>query len=117
MKNGYGEVGAKLIVTSRRKTTDFIAICIFSISAIPLRVYYGTARGLGIVAYSVSTSGEITSPARTLIPSSEDLEGLTFDWINSKIYYATTNRIYAANADGTGVQTVFVSTQCEPTLF
>ena len=84
----------------------------FSISALPVLIYYGTDRGSGIVEKSVSTGRE-----RTLIPSTEDLEGLTFDWTNSKIYYATTNRIYAANEDGTGVQTVFESRECELTLF
>ena len=75
------------------------------------RIYYGTGAGEGIRSYS-----ESTSDVQTLISSFEDLRGLTFDWISSKIYYARTNRIYGSNENGSSVQTVFESTQCQSTL-
>ena len=72
-------------------------------------MFFGTDEGGGIRVYS-------ELDVRTLISSNEDLVGLTFDWINSKIYYASWNRIYSANEDGKAVQTAFESTQCESTL-
>ena len=67
--------------------------------------------GEGIGVYTESTLN-----VSTLISNSEDLEGLTFDWIHSKIYYASHKRIYVSKEDGTGVQTVFMSSKCESIL-
>ena len=77
------------------------------VSDIPSRILFGTD-GEGIRSYS-----ELTSDVRTLISSGEDLEGLTFDWINSMLYFAKTNRIYVANEDGTDVKVASNSTQRE----
>ena len=72
---------------------------------------FGTEHSEGIRAYT-----ESTSDLRTVITKSEDLEGLTFDWIHRKIYYASHDRIYASNESGPGYQTVFETAECESTL-
>ena len=51
-----------------------------------------------------------------LIRGAEDPEGLTFNWVNGKFYYAETNRIYSADEDGDYVQKVFESKLCGLTL-
>ena len=85
---------------------------------IPGVILFATDGAEGIRAYSELTLTRV----RTLICNSnpgedgELVEGLTFDWINGRIYWASGGGIYTANERGTDLKQVFNSTECESTL-
>lgn len=73
------------------------------------KIYFAAWEG-GVRAYS-----GLNSEAKTVVNSSERIIGIVYDSIRDKIYWSTpsTCRIYRANLDGTGVETVLDTNQCE----
>ena len=73
----------------------------------PSEIYIGTNGG-GIQVYSEATHDE-----RTLVNSTEELEGIAYDWANSALYYSSHTKIYRINPHDTPIQSptvVFTTT-------
>ena len=73
----------------------------------PTKIYFATYEG-GIQAYSVATS-----QVNIIVNSTEGFFGIAYDSIRNLIYWSSWNKIYRANANGSGSEIVFNATACK----
>ena len=75
----------------------------------PPSIYFATDEG--VQRYSLD-AGDV----KTVADSSEGIYGVAFDWLRDKVYWNSLNKVFRANRNGTGVETILDTPQCKSKL-
>ena len=98
----------------RNLPTDSGLLTLFFRVVIWDRVYFATSGGK-IMVHSVELGDTRVVVDNNVNSTSDDdgFHGLTYDPKDKKMYFSSRHTIYRANLDGTSIEMVFSSMQCE----
>ena len=75
----------------------------------PPSLYIATSEGLK--RFSLDTA-----VVETVANSSDDIDGVAFDWLRDKIYWSSMYKVFRVNRNGTAVETVLDTQKCKCNL-